>query len=133
MAIERPKPAPTKSLIEPGMVIKNHEGYEVNIETVERGQFGLFLRGVFRESGAQFGGYTPWELPPIERQDYHWHGMARATITLLHNSHNIKVGILSLYQRARHTWNIEAYETKWEETIEAMRKEEQDGYSNNSM
>ncbi len=90
------------------------------VETVEVGEYGLLVRGRFPDYGNQPGGwYLPFELPPEELKSpwYNWQG--RSSLVL---ANGVSVGALCWL--VKEGWRLEAAESRWLKTLEAMKAEE---------
>lgn len=110
-----------QTLINVGDKIRNCEDEIVTIDKIDRGVYGVFLTGRFFD-GDPFGGYLPWELPPIPSGDSFFGFGFRNEITL---PNGIKTGLLTLSESNRR-WLLKEYDLEWERTIELMKEEEYD-------
>ncbi len=110
------------NIIEVGDEITNEEGHLVVVTLVEKGKYGLLVRGTFVNTGTTYEGYYIAELPPVSIKP--WYGWAGRYKETLANGH--EVGCVDLLRiDARQT--TEEYDKEWERTLETMRLEQMSG------
>ena len=116
------------NLIEEGMVVTNHLNQTITVESVEKGIYGLLVKGLL-PSGSLYLAYCLWELPPGEviRGWYNW--FQRDYFTIQTGEKILKLACVTLGRKDPMPRTVEAFDQRIEETWETIRKEEQDAVS----
>lgn len=113
-----------RELLSIGNKVLNVEGDEAEITSVQRGYFGLLVKGKFIKDLASFESFLPYELPPCEQEHkgvyIRWYGWRWRSLLVLPNG--MKLGTVA-FGRSDARSTIEAYDAEWERTISLMQEE----------
>ncbi len=83
---------PERGVVEVGDTIQNCHELLLSVGCVQKGSFGVLLYGRFVETGNNWQGFMPSELPPQEYTP-NWHGWASRGFLVLQGG--MKVGSVS--------------------------------------
>ena len=98
-------------LIEVGDEVSNHQGRLVEIDSVEVGKWGLFIRGKTIDRPVVYGCYVPYEFPPLNV----WKSRCGWDERFWLRVNGVELSALGQKRTHPSAWDIEYYETYWQD------------------